>query len=73
MNFLYVLSKVLNSREDYRLARRYDTRQLNIIPSVSVRMNHAVADGYLVARVFVLLEQEIEALCKCVAVCPYIT
>ena len=27
---------------------------------VSVRMNHAVADGYLVARVFRLLEQEIE-------------
>ena len=28
---------------------------------VSVRMNHAVADGYLVARVFRLLEQEIKA------------
>ena len=30
---------------------------------VSVRMNHAVADGYLVARVFVLLEQEMKTLC----------
>ena len=28
---------------------------------VSVRMNHAVADGYLVANVFRLLEQEMEA------------
>ena len=27
---------------------------------VSVRMNHAVADGYLVAKVFLLLEQEME-------------
>ena len=27
---------------------------------VSVRMNHAVADGYLVARVFRLLEQEMQ-------------
>ena len=26
---------------------------------VSVRLNHAVADGYLVANVFRLLEQEI--------------
>jgi len=29
---------------------------------VTVRMNHAVADGYLVARVFRLLEQEMDAL-----------
>lgn len=29
---------------------------------VSVRLNHAVADGYLVAQVFVLLEQEIKKL-----------
>ena len=28
---------------------------------VSVRMNHAVADGYLVAKVFRLLEQEMQA------------
>ena len=27
---------------------------------VSVRMNHAVADGYLVAKVFRLLEQEMK-------------
>ena len=28
---------------------------------VSVRLNHAIADGYLVANVFRLLQQEIEA------------
>ena len=31
---------------------------------VSVRMNHAVADGYLVANVFRLLEKEIAAFCN---------
>lgn len=29
--------------------------------SVSVRLNHAIADGYLVAKVFMLLEKEITA------------
>ena len=32
----------------------------NVMP-VSVRLNHAIADGYLVANVFRLLQQEIEA------------
>ena len=31
---------------------------------VSVRLNHAVADGYLLAKVFVLLEEEIQAFCR---------
>ena len=31
---------------------------------VSVRVNHAIADGYLVAKVFRLLEQEIETFTK---------
>ena len=31
---------------------------------VSVRLNHAIADGYLVAKVFVLLEEEIALFCK---------
>lgn len=31
---------------------------------VSVRMNHAVADGFLVANVFRLLEKEMEAFCR---------
>ena len=29
---------------------------------VSVRLNHAIADGYLVAKVFKLLEEEIRGL-----------
>ena len=28
---------------------------------VSVRLNHAIADGYLIAKVFDLLQREIEA------------
>ena len=31
---------------------------------VSVRMNHAIADGYLIAKVFRLLQQEIDAFVK---------
>lgn len=31
---------------------------------VSVRMNHAIADGYLVAKVFTTLEEEIQNFCK---------
>lgn len=31
---------------------------------VSVRLNHAIADGYLVAKVFLLLEKEIASFCK---------
>ena len=31
---------------------------------VTVRMNHAVADGYLVANVFRLLEKEMDAFCN---------
>ncbi|MCR5093108.1 MAG: hypothetical protein K6B72_03965 [Lachnospiraceae bacterium] len=42
INFLYVLSKVLNSRDDYK---------------------NAIADGFLVANVYRLLEKEITAFC----------
>lgn len=31
---------------------------------VSVRLNHAIADGYLLAKVFLLLQQEIESFSK---------
>ena len=31
---------------------------------VSVRLNHAVADGYLVAKVFGLLQDEIDSFVK---------
>ena len=43
---------------------RYREENGRMMMPVSVRMNHAVADGYLVARVFVLLEQEMKALCQ---------
>lgn len=35
-----------------------------LLMPVSVRLNHAVADGYLIANVFRLLEKEIEEFCK---------
>lgn len=31
---------------------------------VSVRLNHAIADGYLVAKVYKLLEDEMEIMTK---------
>lgn len=31
---------------------------------VTVRMNHAVADGYLISKVFTLLEAAIADFCK---------
>lgn len=43
---------------------RYREENGRLMMPVSVRLNHAVADGYLVARVFRLLEEEIKALCK---------
>ena len=113
INFLYILSKVLNSREDYRMGYLWQTDELicydvinptqyvfhedtetctpvyteydedyekfyaaayfapiinwgkyreengRLVMPVTVRLNHAIADGYLVANVFRLLEQEI--------------
>ena len=35
----------------------------SLMMPVSVRLNHAVADGYLIAKAFRLLEEEIRALC----------
>ena len=43
---------------------RYREENGRLMMPVSVRLNHAVADGYLVAKVFRLLEEEIKALCK---------
>ena len=37
-----------------------ETGYISVMP-VTVRLNHAVADGYLLANVFRLLEQEIRA------------
>ncbi len=31
---------------------------------LTVRLNHAIADGFLVANVYRLMEQEIAAFCK---------
>ena len=43
---------------------RYREENGRLLMPVSVRLNHAVADGYLVAKVFRLLEEEIRALCS---------
>ena len=42
---------------------RYREENGRLVMPVSVRMNHAVADGYLVANVFRLLEREMRAFC----------
>lgn len=42
---------------------RYREESGRLVMPVSVRLNHAVADGYLVARVFRLLQEEIEIFC----------
>ena len=43
---------------------RYKEEDGKLLMPVSVRMNHAVADGYLVALVFKLIEKEIVEFCK---------
>ena len=40
---------------------KYREENGRLMMPVSVRLNHAIADGYLLARVFRLLEREIEA------------
>lgn len=42
---------------------RYREENGKLVMPVSVRLNHAVADGYLVANVFRLLAKEIELFC----------
>ena len=39
---------------------KYREENGRLMMPVSVRLNHAIADGYLVANVFRLLEKEIE-------------
>ena len=41
---------------------KYREENGRLIMPVSVRLNHAIADGYLVAKVFKLLEEEIRGL-----------
>lgn len=43
---------------------RYREENGRLMMPVTVRLNHAIADGYLVANVFRLLEREIEAFVK---------
>ncbi len=43
---------------------RYREENGRLMMPVTVRLNHAVADGYLVARVFALLEAQIAAFCE---------
>ena len=42
---------------------KYRPENGRLMMPVSVRLNHAVADGYLIAKVFRLLEEEISAFC----------
>lgn len=43
---------------------RYREEGGRLVMPVSVRLNHAIADGYLVANVFRLLQRGIEAFCR---------
>ena len=43
---------------------RYREENGRLVMPVSVRMNHAIADGYLIANVFRLLEQEMNTFVK---------
>ncbi|MDE7425648.1 MAG: chloramphenicol acetyltransferase [Lachnospiraceae bacterium] len=43
---------------------RYREEKSRLMMPVSVRLNHAIADGYLVAKVFKLLEKEMNEFCK---------
>ena len=43
---------------------KYRKENGRLMMPVSVRLNHAIADGYLVAKVFLLLEKEIASFCK---------
>ena len=43
---------------------KYREENGRLVMPVTVRLNHAIADGYLVANVFRLLEQEIKSFMK---------
>lgn len=43
---------------------KYRMEQGRYVMPVSVRLNHAIADGYLIANVFRLLEKEIKQFCE---------
>ena len=43
---------------------KYREENGRLMMPISVRMNHAIADGYLIAKVFQLLEEEIRHFVK---------
>ena len=43
---------------------KYREENGRMLMPVTVRMNHAAADGYLIAKVFLLLEENIKSLCQ---------
>ena len=43
---------------------KYRKENDRFVMPVTVRMNHAIADGYLVAKVFNLLELELKRFCS---------
>ena len=43
---------------------KYREENNRLVMPVSVRMNHAIADGYLIANVYRLLEQEMKNFCQ---------
>ncbi|MBR6006747.1 MAG: chloramphenicol acetyltransferase, partial [Clostridia bacterium] len=43
---------------------RYREENGRLMMPVTVRLNHAVADGYMTANVFRLLEAEMERFCR---------
>lgn len=43
---------------------KYREENGRLMMPVSVRLNHAIADGYLVAKVYKLLEEEMEIMTK---------
>ena len=47
---------------------RYRLENGRLLMPVSVRLNHAAADGYLLAKVFLLLAQELAAFCSSASV-----
>ena len=50
---------------NYRIADRGKREENSrLMMPVTVRLNHAIADGYLIADVYRLLEIEINTFCK---------
>lgn len=75
INFLYLLAKVLNSLNIelpdgylYFLPivnwGKYREENGRLVMPITVRINHAVADGFLIANVFRLLDKEIAEFCR---------